>query len=146
MTHSTSAEFGQAWAVEITYHTDFDGRVIDPAKEDHPRTLHGMFDTIEEANAWIYAYPDGDTDVEDMVPVVTNRVRPKTDDLFVALFTAVAACEAPEGTQVDDVLAQYQAHFDRITGHNADESREHRHNPAPYCAKCGGPCEMQNDG
>lgn len=78
--HSTSAEYGQAWGVEITYHTDFDGRKIDPAKEDHPRTLHGTFDTPEEASAWMDAYPDGDTDVEDMVLVVINRVRPKTEE------------------------------------------------------------------
>jgi hypothetical protein len=31
---------------------------------------------------------------------------------FIDLFNSVAACEAPEGTQVDDVLEQYQAQYD----------------------------------
>lgn len=31
---------------------------------------------------------------------------------FTALFRAVAACEAPEGTQVDDVLAEFQSTYD----------------------------------
>lgn len=31
---------------------------------------------------------------------------------FVNLFRAVAACEAPEGTQVDDVLGDFQDAFD----------------------------------
>lgn len=39
------------------------------------------------------------------------------DDLFVRLFEAVAACEAPKGTQVDDVLADFQAAYDAATGH-----------------------------
>jgi hypothetical protein len=42
------------------------------------------------------------------------RTPDEGDDLFVRLFLAVAACEAPEGTQVDDVLAQFQADFDRL--------------------------------
>lgn len=37
--------------------------------------------------------------------------------LFIQLYEAVAACEAPSGTQVDDVLAEaqptYAAAFDR---------------------------------
>lgn len=61
---------------------------------------------------FVYRQPDvSDDDFE----ITVNL---PDDDLFVNLFRAVAACEAPEGTQVDDVLAQYQAHFDRITGHN----------------------------
>ena len=43
------------------------------------------------------------------------RTPDEGDDLFTRLFLAVAACEAPEGTQVDDVLAQFQADFDRLT-------------------------------
>lgn len=35
--------------------------------------------------------------------------------LFVDLFTAVAACEAPAGTQVDDVLGEHQEAFDKAT-------------------------------
>lgn len=33
--------------------------------------------------------------------------------LFIDLFRAVGACEAPEGTQVDDVLEEFQAEFDK---------------------------------
>lgn len=38
-------------------------------------------------------------------------------DLFLRLFADVADCEAPAGTQVDDVLGDYQAAYDaaRIT-------------------------------
>lgn len=35
---------------------------------------------------------------------------------FEALFRAVAACEAPAGTQVDDVLGEFQSTFDEIAG------------------------------
>jgi hypothetical protein len=72
-----SASFGQRdWIVEITYHTDFDGRQIDPEKEDHPRTLHGPFFNEAEAEAWMEAYPDGDTDIEDIIRYALNAVRP----------------------------------------------------------------------
>lgn len=71
-----SAEFGEHHMVRITYLTDFDGREIDPGKEEYPATLHGPFDSHEEAVAWMDAYPDGDTDIEDMVTIVANRVRP----------------------------------------------------------------------
>lgn len=45
---------------------------------------------------------------------------PKGDpdhSLFIELFKAAAACEAPEGTQLDDVLAKFQAAYDQHTGH-----------------------------
>lgn len=87
----TSAEFGMGeFIVEVTYNTDPDGREIDPNKEDYPRTLHGPFVDEDEANAWIYAYPDGDTDIEDMVPIQLNSVRPATP--------AMNQHEAPRGT------------------------------------------------
>lgn len=38
------------------------------------------------------------------------------NDLFVRLFEAVAACEAPEGTQVDDVLVEFQEAYLQATG------------------------------
>ena len=72
----TSAIFGEAWLVEIHYYTDFDGREIDPKTEDYPRTLHGPFATEDAALAWIYAYPDGDTDIQDMYALVMNKVAP----------------------------------------------------------------------
>lgn len=40
-------------------------------------------------------------------------------DRFVQLFAAVAQCEAPEGTQVDDVLESFQADFDSATNRKA---------------------------
>jgi len=36
----------------------------------------------------------------------------KYKQLFLQLYREVAACEAPEGTQVDDVLASYQPAFE----------------------------------
>jgi hypothetical protein len=36
--------------------------------------------------------------------------------LFIGLFKAVGACEAPEGTQVDEALEEYQAAYDLATG------------------------------
>lgn len=41
---------------------------------------------------------------------------------FISLFNDVAACEAPEGTQVDDALAQYQDDYDKATGHVTNPS------------------------
>lgn len=35
---------------------------------------------------------------------------------FISLYRAVAACEAPEGTQVDDVLAAHQDLYNEATG------------------------------
>lgn len=37
-------------------------------------------------------------------------------ELFIQLFSAVAACEAPQGSQVDDVLETFQNHFDTAGG------------------------------
>lgn len=93
----TSAEFGQ-WTpvegehllVEIIYNTGPDGAWVD--EDDYSnRTLHGPFVSIEEAQSWMEAYPDGDTEIKDMettkirvahaqkdVPYV-NAVRPKED-------------------------------------------------------------------
>jgi hypothetical protein len=71
----TSAEFGQSAMVIVEYNTDFDGREIDPAKEEHPRTFHGPFTDMDEASKWMDAYPD-DTDVHDMTAVPLNNVRP----------------------------------------------------------------------
>jgi hypothetical protein len=72
---NTSAEFGETLVVEIEWNTDFDGREIDPAKEEYPRTLHGPFLDEAEAKAWMDAYPD-DTDVHEMSAVTLNSVRP----------------------------------------------------------------------
>jgi hypothetical protein len=72
----TSASYGDLWHVRITYYTDFDGRKVDPGKEELPETFHGPFETQEEAVEWVEAYPDGDTDIEDIVVGVLNKVRP----------------------------------------------------------------------
>lgn len=52
--------------VVIEYTTEADGTPVadDVAAEDLPRTLHGPFETHEQADAWIYEQPD-DTDVHD---------------------------------------------------------------------------------
>lgn len=71
----THAEFDEVFAVETEWNTDFDGRQIDPAKEEYPRTLHGPFLSEAEAKAWMDAYPD-DKDIHEMSTVTLNSVRP----------------------------------------------------------------------
>ena len=68
-----SAVHGYAYLVEIEWNTDYDNRVI-PEGEPPARTLHGPFDTPEEANEWLQTYPD-DTDIHEMTVVVINRVK-----------------------------------------------------------------------
>jgi len=71
-----SADFGDLWLVRVTYHTDSDGKPVDVMTElDLPQTLHGPFDTIEEADRWVQSYPDS-TDVAEVDLVVLNKVRP----------------------------------------------------------------------
>ena len=76
----TSAEFGQAWLVQIIYNTDPTGKWVDGNLDDSNRTLHGPFRTVEEAVEWMDAYPDGDTDIYDMDAICFNRVVPELDD------------------------------------------------------------------
>jgi hypothetical protein len=71
----TSASFGHLHLVRITYNTDPEGAWVDDADYGNV-TLHGPFETEDEAMAWMEAYPDGDTDVKDMDVVVINKVRP----------------------------------------------------------------------
>jgi hypothetical protein len=73
----TSAIFGDGWLVQIEYVTDADGKPVPDDATDLPRTLHGPFDSEEQAAQWIDAYPDGDTDVHDMTVINFNRVSPK---------------------------------------------------------------------
>jgi len=74
----TSASYGECWAVEVVYNTDPEGNWVDDDNYDN-RTLHGVFETEEEAVAWMEAYPDGDRDLKDMSVIVMNRVRPHKD-------------------------------------------------------------------
>lgn len=69
------ARFGQCYAVRVTWNTDPEGVWV--AEDDWSNvTVHGTFDTKEEADEWLQAaFPD-DTDVKDMDVVVINRVRP----------------------------------------------------------------------
>lgn len=77
----TSAVYGESYIVQVVYNTD-------PAGNKEPRetrglgdnyTLHGSFDTFEEARAWGEAYPD-DPDVSSMDILVMNRVRPMEEE------------------------------------------------------------------
>jgi len=71
----TSAEFGMAFFVRITYNSDTDGKKVD--YEDWSNvTLHGPIDDFSEAEQWMQDYPDGDKDVKDMDVITVNRVRP----------------------------------------------------------------------
>jgi len=70
-----SAEFGETFAVRVTYNTDPDGNWVDD--DDYSNyTLHGGDMTQEEAEEWIEAYPDGDRDLKDIDIININRVRP----------------------------------------------------------------------
>lgn len=73
----TSAIFGVGYLVQVEYNTEHDGTPVPEDAAELPRTLHGTFDTEAEADAWIEAYPDGDTDVHDMTVIPYNRVRSK---------------------------------------------------------------------
>lgn len=79
----TSTSFGEARLVKVSYYTDADGtRVEDERGElvegyfDYPHTLHGPLADDEEAQAWMDAYPDGDTDVQEIEILTLNLVRP----------------------------------------------------------------------
>ena len=74
---NTSAEFGETFAVEVTYTTEHDGSV--PSTDSPtPRTVHGPFVSEEEALAWIEDYPDAD-DVDDFLVLPLNSVRPEPE-------------------------------------------------------------------
>jgi hypothetical protein len=70
-----SAEFGHQWLVKVEYNTEADGSQVLCNTTIWPETLHGPFDTIEEAAAWMDSYPD-DPDVVEVSVIVMNRVRP----------------------------------------------------------------------
>lgn len=75
-TIETSASFGMSTTaiVRVTYNTDVDGAWVD--EDDHSnQTFHGPFADLDEAQAWMEAYPD-DTDVKDMDAITLNAVRP----------------------------------------------------------------------
>jgi hypothetical protein len=72
----TSAEYGETHLVRITYNTDPEGKWVDGTIDASNQTLHGPFESKDEAESWIIAYPDGDTDVADMEIIVLNKVRP----------------------------------------------------------------------
>jgi hypothetical protein len=70
----TSAVFGGGWFVKVEYNTDADGSAI-PEDQPPAETWHGEFATQAEAEAWMDAYPDGDTDVYDISVMFVNRVQ-----------------------------------------------------------------------
>ena len=72
-----SAKFGETWIVRVEYNTDFDGRQIDPAKEEYPCTFHGTFESEDEAVEWMDAFCPDDTDIHEATAMVMNRVRPE---------------------------------------------------------------------
>lgn len=58
-------------------------------------------------------------------PIVKEvEVKVADHSLFVELFKEVGACEPEEGTQLDDVLEQFQERYDEITGHRAQGDAE----------------------
>lgn len=69
----TSAEFGEAVLVEITYNTNEHGVRVD-SEPVLPRTLHGPFADAAEAEKWIQAHPD-DSDIDDYYTIPLNLAR-----------------------------------------------------------------------
>ena len=66
--------------------------------------------------------------------------------IFQAFYKAVADCEAPEGTQVDDALAKYQALYDEArVDRLSTPGKDYDHDAAPdslpgpgdTCKTCG---------
>lgn len=57
----------------------------------------------------VYRQPDVDDTDHEMTVEISHPQR-----LFLELFQAVAACEAPEESQVDEALDRFQAAYDRI--------------------------------
>lgn len=56
--------------VTVYYNTDADGRPVpeNVSLEDGPQCIFGPFDSMEEAVEWMnYGYPDGDTEVEEIL-------------------------------------------------------------------------------
>lgn len=45
---------------------------------------------------------------------------PYGEGVFLDLYEAVAECEAPKGTQVDDVLQQFQRTYERVKAHEPE--------------------------
>lgn len=65
------------YAVEITYNTYHDGADAPWDAHEHPRTLHGPFETLTAAVAWLDAQPE-DTDVRDAYIVDLNDPRDRS--------------------------------------------------------------------
>ena len=61
-------------------------------------------------------------------------------NLFMNLFQSVAACEAPEGTQVDDVLEGFQRFYDEAKRPTPTWTIEvdHEGRKRIKCPRCGG--------
>lgn len=73
------ASYGYGYMVKIEYNTEADGTPVDESVPgEYPTTLHGPFDTEDEAVAWMDTYPDGDTDLHEIQTAIFNRVRPRT--------------------------------------------------------------------
>lgn len=74
--------YDQAWVVETFYNTHADGAEVAEDDDDPPRTLHGTFDSLAEAKAWMDAQPD-DTDVAAMYALNLNLVPPRGATSYV---------------------------------------------------------------
>jgi hypothetical protein len=59
------------WVVFKVWNTDFEGRKIDPTKEEYPVTVHGLFENQELAETWMNDEPD-DTDTHDVFSAPLN--------------------------------------------------------------------------
>lgn len=70
--------------------------------------------------------------------VRSNLLRIKEESLDGA--EVVALVRANGYPRVALAIEQVLAQID-----SSGNEDDHRYNPAPFCAKCGGPCEMQND-
>lgn len=63
---TASAPEGEAWIVEFVYNTDPDGKPVDEDDWSN-RTLHGPFETEEDADRWAGEQPEDEDVKEELV-------------------------------------------------------------------------------
>lgn len=82
---------------------------------DGRRQFNTVCDTHLNGQWWL-AWKKVDINTPNTNKVSAVPDEPDYKQLFVDLFRQVGACEAPEGTQIDDVLENFQNAYDDATG------------------------------
>lgn len=107
-----------------------------------------------EASAGFFALteiPDNMPELEQMQEAVDNSATVDTDWPDAGWYVStensdgiIFVYEFPSKSAAEDAYEKLEADYTAWSDDNEDEVLEHRYNSAPYCAKCGGPCEMPN--